>query len=71
MATAFAPVPSKLPFEHEDVREDFRAVLTNADEWLATPNVIFQGQSPNHLIEIGQDYRLREVFRSVIFSSMA
>jgi len=62
---------SLLDFEHEDVCDDFRCSLSDAVEWLATPNIIFAGKSPHQLIDSGETYRLRQVFRSVVCSSMA
>ncbi len=60
-----------LPGEHPDIRSDVRDLLSNADEWLATPNANFGGRSPFDLIGTADEHLLRETLRSVIYSGMA
>jgi hypothetical protein len=60
-----------LPGEHPDIRVDARRLLSNADEWLNTPNTHLGGLTPNDLIGTSQEQKVREILRSAIYSSMA
>jgi Protein of unknown function (DUF2384) len=60
-----------LPGEHADIRVDVRELLSNADEWLSSPNTAFAGKAPGELIGTNEEYRLRNMLRSVLYSSMA
>jgi hypothetical protein len=60
-----------LPSEHLDIRLDVSELLTNAEEWLATPNSNFGGRRPSELIGTPDETLLRETLRSAIYSGMA
>jgi uncharacterized protein (DUF2384 family) len=60
-----------LPSEHADIRVDVNELLTNAEEWLATPNSNFGGRRPSELIGTPDEPLLRETLRSTIYSGMA
>ena len=59
-----------LPGESPDVLADVRELLTNADEWMNTPNTILGGRSPNELIGTPDEIRIRHILRGVKYSSM-
>ena len=67
MPQAHEPKPGGKP----DIRDEFRALLSNADEWLATPNTRLGGKAPNELIGTADEQKLRDILRGVIYSSMA
>ena len=56
----------------DDVREDAEELLgEEAETWLATPNTLFLGRSPNDLIDSGEVARVKEVllrFRYGLFT---
>jgi uncharacterized protein (DUF2384 family) len=60
-----------LPSEHPDIRIDVDELLSNADEWLETPNSNFGGRRPLELIGTPDELLLRETLRSIIYSGMA
>ena len=60
-----------LPGEHSDIRIDVRLLLSNADEWLATPNTDLGGRAPNELIGSTEESKVREMLRAALYSSMA
>ena len=55
-----------LPWEHEDIREDVRELLSNADAWLETENVAFTGRKPKDLIGTPDERLLRNMLRAAI-----
>jgi hypothetical protein len=72
------PAPGPAPLaailmrgEHTDIRIDVQELLTNADEWVATPNSKFAGRCPLDLIGTPDEQLLRDTLRSVIYSGMA
>jgi len=60
-----------LPGEHQDIRIDVNILLSNGNDWLATPNVHFGGRAPEAVIGTPDEARLREILRSVIYTGMA
>lgn len=56
-----------LPGEHEDIREDIRALLSNADEWMDAPNTAFMGRKPKELIGTPDERLLRRMLRTVLY----
>jgi hypothetical protein len=46
-------------------------MLSNGNEWLATPNSNFAGRRPADLINTADESLLRETLRSAIYSGMA
>lgn len=60
-----------LPWEHEDIREDVRALLSNADEWMDAPNSVFLLRKPNESIGTPDERLLREMLRTVMYGGMA
>ncbi len=59
--------------EHQDIRIDVRQLLgeTQADRWLATPNLNFEGRRPLDLVGTPDERLVRDSLRSVIYSGMA
>jgi hypothetical protein len=53
------------PDEPEDIREDVRQVVRNADTWLETPNDQLGGLRPEELIGTEHEIDLRNLLRSV------
>ncbi len=60
-----------LPGEHRDIRVDVQDLLTNANEWLETPNTNYNGRRPMDLIGTPDEQMLRDALRSAIYSGMA
>jgi hypothetical protein len=50
-----------LPGENPDIRVDLHELLSNADEWLTTPNLQFSGRAPEELIGTPDEFLLREM----------
>jgi uncharacterized protein (DUF2384 family) len=53
-----------------DLRDEIRALLRNADEWMDTPNTILDGKKPNELIGTRDEQKVRDIVQAVIYSSM-
>ena len=64
------PMVKLLPGENPDIRAEFRLLLSNADEWMATPNTILMGKAPNDLVGTPDEQKLRDIVRGVRYSSM-
>jgi len=60
-----------LPGEHQDIRVDVNILLSNGNDWLATPNVHFGGRAPEAVIGTPDEALLRETLRSAIYTGMA
>ena len=54
--------------EKRDVRAEARRVLgEEATVWLREPNIRFGGKSPEEIIEIGEEFWVRDVLRSFLY----
>ncbi len=53
------------PDEPEDIREDVRGVIRDAQTWLETPNDKLGGRRPEELIGTDQEIEVRNMLRSV------
>jgi Antitoxin Xre/MbcA/ParS C-terminal toxin-binding domain len=60
-----------LPGEHEDISVDIRALIKNADQWLAAPNSALGGRTPNECIGTADEQFVRDMLRAAIYSGMA
>lgn len=60
-----------LPGEHEDIHEDVRALLSNADEWMDAPNPRFVMRKPSDLIGTPDEWLLRDLLREITYGGMS
>jgi len=60
-----------LPGEHEDIREDVRALFSNADEWMDAPNTRFVMRKPNDLVGTPDERLLRDMLREIAYGGMS
>jgi uncharacterized protein (DUF2384 family) len=49
----------------QDVEREVEELLTNAQEWLDTPNDRFEGRPPRSLLHTPEERRLRELLDSI------
>ncbi|MDQ2688421.1 MAG: hypothetical protein M3Y28_11210 [Armatimonadota bacterium] len=59
-----------LPGEHEDIREDVRALFSNADEWMDAPSPKFHFRKPNDLIGTPDERLIRDMLRQILYVGM-
>jgi hypothetical protein len=65
MGTAQPVVSSLSPIRARDIEQELEEVITNAQEWLDTPNARFEGRPPRALLHTAEERRLRELVESV------
>jgi hypothetical protein len=60
-----------LPGEHKDIVLDVREIVPDADNWLDTPNVHFDGDKPRDAIGTDCEWLLRNILRSVKYGGVS
>lgn len=58
-----------LPDESPNLREEIAGTI--GEEWLATKNVWLEGKTPNEVIGTADEYKVRDIFRSVIVAALS
>ena len=58
-----------LPDESPHLREEIARTI--GEEWLSTKNVWLEGKTPEELIGTADEYKVRDIFRSVIVAALS